>query len=104
MMFRKLYWVTEEVANDGTSQVRGVYTSIPDLIRHGLQWSESDRTGFRLTLVKLDCEREPLGRWESPSFEGLEERLQDFVKTDEFSEEHCKTLASELNSFMAAKV
>ncbi len=36
MMFRRLYWVVEEVDTSGRSQVTGVYTSIQDLIKHGL--------------------------------------------------------------------
>lgn len=96
MMFRKLYWVTEQVDMAGRSRVAGVYTSIPDLIRHGLGWNHgTDR--IRLTLTKLDSEQEPLGCWTSPHFDGLEASLQQFVHTDEFSADHCKALLQALH-------
>lgn len=98
-MFRRLYWVTEEIAEDGASRVTGVYTSVPDLIRHGLRWTGSPKKTFRLSLVKLDCNNDPLGCFESPRYEGLEERLQDFVKTNEFSVEECQSLADALREF-----
>lgn len=103
MMFRRLYWVTEEVRPDGRSNVTGVYTSIPDLVHTGFRGRESAK-GLRLTLVKLDCSKAPLGIWESPSFEGLEEQLQQFVSTDEFSAEHCKLLVEELGRLSHASV
>lgn len=95
-MFRKLYWVTETVDPDGHSRVTGVYTSIPDLIQHGLSWSHG-RTSLRITLSKLDSEKEPFGCWTSPSFKGLEDELQAFVRTDEFSPDHCKLLLEALS-------
>lgn len=101
-MFRRLYWVTEECEPNG-SCVTGVYTSIPDLIKHGLRWVDGPRTKLRLTLCKLDCAREPLGTFEGPDFKGLEERLADFVKTDEFSQDECKALVEALHSFSSAK-
>jgi hypothetical protein len=105
MMFRKLYWVTEQVEPSGTSQVTGVYTSIPDLIRAGLRWTDQNPGGeFRLTLTKLDCATAPLGTWVSPQFEGLEESLQQFVRTDEFSQDHCKSLVEELDRFVKVGV
>jgi hypothetical protein len=100
MMFRRLYWVTEQI-DAQSSQVTGVYTSIPDLIRKGLDMHGKD---FRLTLTKLDCSEGRLGSWQSPAFEGLEERLQDFVATDEFSQEHCSALVEELRKRSAASV
>jgi hypothetical protein len=93
-MFRKLYWVTELVHSNGSSQVLGVFTSIPDLIRHGLVLDGRGR--LRLTLTKLDSEDGPLGVWLEPRFEGIESRLQDFVKTDEFTPTHCSALVSAL--------
>jgi hypothetical protein len=105
MMFRKLYWVTEQVEPNGSSQVTGVYTSIPDLIRHGLRWTDQNSGGeFRLTLTKLDCVKSPLGSWTSPAFEGLEDALQEFVRTDEFSQDQCKSLVGELENFVKVGV
>jgi len=100
MMFRRLYWVTEQVQRGGTSQVTGVYTSIPDLIHRGLRWI-GDHKGceFRLTLVKLDCEREPLGSWQSPDFSDLGPSLDQFIETDEFSADQCAALQHELQRF-----
>ena len=93
-MFRRLYWVSEQVAPDHTSAVIGVYTSIPDLVRYGLRFPEKGH--LRLTLTKLDSDREPLGRWTSPEFEGLEEGLAPYVVTEEFSTEQVKTLLTEI--------
>jgi hypothetical protein len=95
-MFRRLYWVSEQVFEDGTSSVNGVYTSIPDLVRYGLRFPEAGL--LRLTLTKLDSDREPLGKWVSPSFEGLEAAMEPYVKTEEFSGEQVKSLVSSLSS------
>jgi len=97
MMFRKLYWVTERVEGNGESRVVGVFTSIPDLIRHGLSTFESTH-GLRLTLIKLDSSKEPLGTWQGPSFEGLDAALQEYVRTDEFSAEQCQFLIERLTA------
>lgn len=88
-MFRRLYWVTELVKADGRSEVAGVYTSIPDLIRHGLPSAEGN---LRLTLTKLDSTHAPFGSWVGPEFEGLEEACQQFVRTEEFSVDEVKGL------------
>jgi hypothetical protein len=105
MMFRKLYWVTEQIEPNGTSQVTGVYTSIPDLVRHGLRWTEQNSGGeFRLTLTKLDCVKPPLKSWSSPEFTGLESDLQEFINTDEFSQDQCKALVDELEKFVKVGV
>ena len=95
-MFRRLYWVTEHVDPTGASKIIGVYTSIPDLIRHGLQMPQGQGR-LRLTLTKLDSSQEPLGCWLEPRFEGLQERLEEFVVTEEFSKDHCSSLVSALN-------
>ena len=89
MMFRKLYWVTESLDSKGRSKVTGVYTSIPDLLRYGIAHQEK---AFRLTLTKLDSDHDPLGSWSSPEFDGLADALKEFVRTEEFSEEHCNDL------------
>ena len=96
-MFRKLYWVTEHVQPTGESNVLGVYTSIPDLIRHGLP--NPPRGGqLRLTLTKLDSGQEPLGSWTEPYFENIEERLEEFVRTEEFTKDHCNALCQALRT------
>jgi len=94
-MFRRLYWVTEQVDPMGRSRVGGVYTSIPDLIHHGLVNQGQNET-LRITLTKLDSDKEPFGTWSEPYFEGLETRLEEFIRTDEFSAEHCKALVDAL--------
>jgi hypothetical protein len=93
-MFRRLYWVTEFVQADGRSRIAGVYTSIPDLIRHGL--ARRDEGMMRLTLTKLDSEKEPFGSWCAPNYEGLEEACQQFVRTDEFTVDEIQNLARAL--------
>lgn len=104
MMFRKIYWVTEQCSEDG-SRVTGVYTSIPDLIRSGLRWidSPSKEVQFRLTLVKLDSDKGPLGEWVSPQFNGLVDDLHAFVKTDEIRIEEIQRLDEALDLFMSVE-
>jgi hypothetical protein len=100
-MFRRLYWVSEQVFQDGTSSVNGVYTSIPDLVRYGLRSPESGH--LRLTLTKLDSDKEPLGVWISPEYGGLFESMQPYIKTEEFSVEQVNSLiAALLNPSVAA--
>jgi len=96
MMFRKLYWVTEEVASDGGTGIHGVYTSIPDLIRNGIDARNGKASNLRLSLVKLDCADGPLGIWQAPKFEGLSEDIQKYVHTDEFSADQAKLLVERL--------
>lgn len=104
MMFRRLYWVTEQMDADGKSTVTGVYTSIPDLIRNGLRLvGEVPAETFRLNLIKLDCAKKPLGTWCSPRYEGLTDELAKYVATDEFSQEHANMLAEALESFHGVK-
>ncbi len=104
MRFRRLYWVTESLSPKGESKVTGVYTSIPDLIRKGLQLCrEGSGLQIRLTLVKLDSENEPLGSWSTDNFDGLEASLEEYVRTDEFSEEQCKRLVEELQALRDSK-
>ena len=98
-MFRKLYWVTEQVLPDGNSQVTGVFTSIPNLVKGGFGCKELGL--LRLTLTKLDCEEGALGRWTGPDFSGLQERLTEFVRSDEFTPEQCESLVSALGTHKA---
>jgi hypothetical protein len=99
-MFRKLYWVTEQVQPDGKSHVTGVFTSIPNLVKEGFACNELGR--LRLTLTKLDSEDGALGRWTAPNFSGLEERLSEFVATDEFTRDHCESLVAALENHKAS--
>lgn len=99
-MFRRLYWVSEQVFTDGTSKVNGVYTSIPDLVRYGLQ--HSDGGNLRLTLTKLDSGSDPLGSWTSPSFDEMESAMQEYVRTEEFTTDHVKMLVNSLASVSQA--
>jgi hypothetical protein len=89
-MFRRVYWVTESVQNNGSSEVSGVYTSIPNLIRHGMRHAPGSR--LRLTLTALDSDHAPFGSWIEPHFDGLNECLESFVRTEEFSREQCAQL------------
>ena len=89
--------MTEEVSAKGDSGVTGVYTSIPDLVRNGIQSRNGRPSRLRLSLVKLDCSDGPLGVWESPNFGGIGDSLQDYVRTDEFSADQCQLLVDELN-------
>ena len=95
-MFRRLYWVTEEVGSNNETGVHGVYTSIPDLVRNGIQSRNGSAKKLRLSLVKLDCADGPLGIWEGPKFEGIGDSLQQYVATDEFSADQCQLLLDEL--------
>jgi hypothetical protein len=82
--FRKVYWVTEQVDADGRSAVAGVFTSVNDLMDHGLTGLEGcDKVaGFRITLAELD-QVGPLGTWTSPDYTGFEEALQEYIATSE---------------------
>jgi hypothetical protein len=101
MKFRKLYWVTEQVGEDGLSEVAGVYTSIPDLIERGIQWRDGieRRGGFRLTLVALDSRKKPLGTWALPEFGTIQADLGEYVKTQEFSLSEVDALLDALKGF-----
>lgn len=101
MMFRKLYWVTEQTDSAGTFRATGVYTSIQDLIDEGLRWLDPAGSGFRISLVKLDCKGDVLGAWTSPDFQGLEEKLQEYVTTGEFAIDECQNLRTALGGFMS---
>ena len=102
MMFRRLYWVTEDVNANGNSGVNGVYTSIPDLVKNGIESRNGKSSKLRLSLVKLDCADGPLGVWEAPNFAGIEESLQEYVRTDEISADQCKSLVDQLKKVGSA--
>jgi hypothetical protein len=99
-MFRRLYWVSEQVFDNGTSAVNGVYTSIPDLVHHGLRFPESGQ--LRLSLTKLDSDKAPLGIWVSPDFDGITEGLKPYVETEEFSTEQVNILLAALQACSVA--
>lgn len=104
MKFRKLYWVTEQIDEQGRSEVIGVFTSIPDLVEIGLRWDgePSKRVGYRLSLVKLDSKKKPLGAWQSPDFGSLADDLEEYIDTKEFSRPDCERLISELSELIHA--
>jgi len=102
-MFRRLYWVTEEVEAGKGNGVLGVYTSIPDLVHQGIQSRNGSAGKLRISLVKLDSDRGPLGVWEGPNFEGIADELQQYVKTDEFSADQCQLLVDELKKVTPSK-
>ncbi len=104
MKFRKLYWVTEQVGQDGSSEVVAVFTSIFDLRNKGLRWdAEIDRkAALRVSLVKLDSSRKPFGTWQSPDFAGMREALDPFVESGEFDGPSCDQLVEDLKNFCAA--
>ncbi len=101
MKFRKLYWVTEQLDGENRSEVTGVYTSLPDLMAKGFRWCEEvEKTStFRLSLVKLDSSKKPLGVWDSPDFKGMLEDLQEFVETDEFDRFEIQHFVENATSF-----
>jgi len=101
-MFRKLYWITEQNDPKGNYRATGVYTSVHDLIESGLRHVEPAGPGFRITLVKLDCQKDVLGSWEAPRFDGLEEGFQKYVETHEFSVEEAQSLRAALDQFVSA--
>lgn len=101
MKFRRLYWVTEQLDENGNSEVVGVYTSIYDLTSKGLRWDDEckGRAGFRVSLVKLDSQAKPLGCWQGPEFANIVEDLQPFVDTTEFDGPAVEKLAVDLRNF-----
>lgn len=103
MMFRRLYWVTEEVSANGSSGVAGVFTSIPDLIKNGIESRNGRPSRLRISLVKLDGTGGPLGTWEAPGFSGIEDSLQEYVRTEEFSADQCQSLVDQLKKVGSAK-
>lgn len=101
MMFRRLYWTTEQSDASGAWRVTGVYTSISDLVDSGLRWIGDGGRGFRVSLVKLDCSADVLGSWTSPRFEGFEKAFVSYIQTGEFSEDDRSTLRGAMDAFGA---
>ncbi len=96
-MFRRLYWIIEQVSANGASIVTGVYTSIPDLLHKGLQGCEKGQT-LRITLVKPDTFNAPLGQWSGPGYADIAQDLKAFVDTHEITEEEVLNLTSALSN------
>lgn len=92
MKFRILHWVTESLAADGTSEVTAIFTSVPDLIDSGLTQELPKGHRLRVSLVKLDCIKGPLGVWIGPQFEGMESMLNTLQSTQELSPMEFKLL------------
>lgn len=100
MVFRRIYWVTEQLDAEGRGLVTGVYTSIPDLTAKGLRWLEGSPTAnFRISLVKLDSPAAPLGCWSGPEFANFEAEMTPYVQTKEFTKSDIEFLASALRDF-----
>lgn len=101
MVFRRLYWITEQTNRQGAWRATGVYTSTHDLVEHGVRWVGDDGPGcsFRIALVKLDCAKDVLRCWTGPEFVGLEEGLESYVQTGEFTAEDAVSLRSALDGF-----
>jgi len=95
MKFRHLYWVTETLAADGTSAVRGVFTSIHDLIDRGLSGLTpgSEVVDLRITLVQLDRNQAPMGSWRAVRGADLSDSLREFIESGEFDADECRQLS-----------
>lgn len=103
MRFRRIYWVTEQVDEQGASEVTGIFTSIPDLIDTGLGIRDVSKkaAGFRLTLCELDCSCAPILSAQSPNFEGLEAGLAPIVASGEISDSEIAALTDALRAYRA---
>ena len=89
MIFRRLYWVTEQHGADGRSEVTGVFTSVPDLIECGLGVRDISgfSAGYRISLVQLDSRRAPVARISPAEPASVRATLEEFIKSGELSEE-----------------
>ncbi len=105
MMFRRLYWVTEQRGPDGW-RATGVYTSCSDLVEKGFRWigTGGSAVAFRLTLAKLDSSGDVFGTWAGPEFRGLATDLDLFVKTGEFTPDDCHLVKEAAARFAGAAV
>ena len=101
-MFRRLYWIVEQVNATGTSQVTGIYTSIQDLLNTGLQWAEGMDHRIRLSLWKPDCFGTPLGVWNPDSLGNLSDDLQAYIATNEYTPSEVMDLVSHIDQFLKA--
>ncbi|MBX3096178.1 MAG: hypothetical protein KF812_04895 [Fimbriimonadaceae bacterium] len=100
MVFRRIYWVTEQLDAKGCGVVTGVYTSIPDLMNKGLRWLNGQESAkLRVSLIKLDSPGQPLGCWTGPEFENFETDLEQCIVTKEFTPQEVETLAGAIRKF-----
>ena len=99
MQFRRIYWVVEET-RQGDRELRGVFTSINDLLDRYLDSVGTEKPdSIRLSLVKLDQVGAPLGVWQSGKFESLRQDLQQFIASGEFSIDECDRLSGHLSGW-----
>ncbi len=103
MIFRRLYWVAEQVDLSGQSKVTGVFTSIQDLIYKGLHWCDGGTGYYRLTLLKPDSFNCPIGVFKSPQFQGLTKTLAVLVEGGEYSSTEVTDLEAALEQFVSVK-
>jgi len=104
MRFRRIYWVTEQIDQNGLSEVTGIFTSIPDLVDLGLgvRPCSSKQAGFRISLCELDSSVGPILSCLSPSFDGFEEAMQPIMESGEVSASEYAELTEALRTYRAA--
>lgn len=100
-MFRRLYWIVEQIGEDSSSRVTGVYTSIQDLVNKGLKWSENLVVNHvRITLMKPDTFDKALGSWKDSEFGSLRNDLEAYIQSHEYSEEEVDLLCQATSAFV----
>lgn len=97
MMFRKLYWVAEDIDATGSSQVRGVFTSVPNLLRNCLERGV-DLSEIRLSLTRLDCGNAVIASWSGKQFAQMPRDLVQFVETEDLTEEQRQSISRWIDS------
>jgi hypothetical protein len=102
MLFRKLYWVAEDLLPSGAASLRGVFTSVPNLIRLGIP-DRLDPSRFRLTLTRLDSTDGVVARWSGPDFDHLSQDLAPFVVEEDFTEEQRRNLVERIPHLQHSK-
>jgi hypothetical protein len=104
MKFRRIYWVTEQLDEEGRSDVTGVYTSIPDLVEIGLGIQDYSpcRKTVRLSLCELDAAKPPLVSVLWDEYDQLESLLKPFVDDGEMTHEDVVTLVDALKARCAS--
>jgi hypothetical protein len=103
MVFRRIYWVTEQLDTEGRSAITGIYTSIPDLLHLGIKMVEDvpQQAGFRLSLVQLDKQCGAHGIWTEENWDEIVSDLSPYIQTGEFTEEQCSMLHAALQSMFS---
>ncbi len=102
MMFRKLYWVVETLLPNGASSIHGVYTSIPNLLKYGID-AQADLHGIRLSLTRLDSDFGVIAAWSGESFSCFGDDLVQFVETDDFSEDQRQALVNRVHERLSVR-